>query len=368
MKFKWKSISAIAILVLLSVVPAYSQFEGVDEETIGKETDKKIVAQFGLYDNPELQKYVQRVGRKVLSAVSEPGFEYHFKLLDHEMINAFALPGGYIYVTRGLLAALNSEAALAGVLGHEIGHVIGHHAVKQMKKSMSSLLLTLAGLAASQEVRENAAAWLTVTSSLSSQILMGYGREMEMESDQVGMSVAYDSGYTPSGIVDFLNTMRDFERLGARGYHGFQATHPDTIKRIIDAEGKADILKARGGPIGLFRDRYLDAIDGLRYGKPKARKRTLPPYKIKIHTVKEGETFRSIAEDSAKDKGLALIIATLNAMDHNTPLKAGYRIKTLVPEESVTQKLMEVKEDEVGAGDSDGEVKQDGGPKSKGPK
>ncbi len=332
---------------------AYALFDGVDEEAIGRETDKKIVHLFGLYDSPKLQKYVQRVGKRILSKLSEPEYEYHFKLLDNEMINAFALPGGYVYVTRGLLAVLDSEAALAGVIGHEIGHVIGHHGTKQAKKSMEALLLTLAGLAASKDARENAAAWLTLTTSLSQQILSGYGRDMEMESDEVGMLNAYQAGYDPNGIVHFLQGLRSLERLEGRVYHGFLATHPDTITRIIDAEGKAELLKGRGKPVKRFRDRYLDMIDGLRYGKPKWRGKTLPPYKIVIHTVKKGETYRSIAATITGDASMALKIATINSMDHNTPLTPGYRIKVLVPVKSITKKLMDKKKEkknEIGAG------------------
>ncbi len=102
-----------------------------------------------------------------------------------------------------------------------------------------------------------------------------------------------------------------------------------------------------------FRDRYLDMIDGLRYGKPKWRGKTLPPYKIVIHTVKKGETYRSIAATITGDASMALKIATINSMDHNTPLTPGYRIKVLVPVKSITKKLMDKKKEkknEIGAG------------------
>ncbi len=334
------------LLCLVMTINASAAMAGsnslrVSEEELGRETDIKIVAQFGLYEDKKIQDYVKSVAKRVLAQIREPEFEYHFKVLNHEMINAFALPGGYIYVTRGLLAMLDSEAALAGVIGHEIGHVIGHHATKQSKKSIGSLLLALGGLVASEDIRNNAAAWLTVTTTLSQQILLGYGRDMEMESDQVGMIASYDAGYSPDGIVGFLRSLRTNERLSGRGYHGFVATHPDTITRIIEAQGKSDILQARGGKVQFYREKYLDAINGLRYGKPKWRRKTLPPYIIDIHTVKEGETFRSIAKNISGDEGMALEIAVLNSMDHNTPLTPGFRIKTLVPIKSTTTPLLE---------------------------
>lgn len=366
MSFRFKSIAlftAIATVTLLYVPSSFALFDGINEEKVGRETDKEIVAQFGLYDDEKIQEYVSRVGRKVLSQIKDREFEYSFKVLDHEMVNAFALPGGYVYVTRGLLAALNSEASLAGVLGHEIGHVVGHHALKQTKKQLGSLLLTLGGLAVSQEARENAAAWLTVTSTLTQQVLLGYGREFEMESDLVGMRISYEAGYDPGGIVDFLHTLREMERLGGISYHSFFATHPDTRMRIGEAEKTSEILRSRDGETHEFSERYLDAIEGLKYGSPRWRGKTLPPYVIHIHTVKEGETFRSIAKAISGDEGLGLETATINGMDVNTGLTTGQRIKTLLPAKSTNLLLTieEDKKDEVGAGTGDGESQQNGG-------
>ncbi|MBI4828621.1 MAG: M48 family metalloprotease [Nitrospinae bacterium] len=355
------SLLLAAALTLFAAAPALALFEGTDEEEIGKKTDQEIVKGYGLYEDERVQEYVRGVGRRVLEKVAQPEFEYHFKVVDHEMVNAFALPGGYIYVTRGLLAALNSESALAGVLGHEIGHVIGHHAVKQMKKSIAQTLLALGGLAVSKDARENAAAWLTVTSTISGQILSGYGREMEVESDQVGMILAHDAGYDPEGIVHFLKSLRTFEQLGAQTYHGFMATHPDTISRIIETEGKAGLLAARDGVYNLQRDRYLDAIDGLRYGAPKRKGLTYPPYKLHIHTVEPGDTFRALAEKYSKDATLGLETAALNGMELDAPLAPGLRIKTLVPAETVIREIKMKKKpgeeettDEIGPGTGDG--------------
>lgn len=357
-------IAPIALAVAaMCATSASALFEGADEEAMGKETDKEIVRAYGIYDDPKVGKYVEEVGKRVLSKIQEPQFEYQFKTVDHEMVNAFALPGGYIYVTRGLLATLNSEAALAGVLGHEIGHVIGHHSVRQMKKQLGATLLTLGGLAASEDIRQNAGAWLTISSSMSQQILLGYGRDFEMESDQVGMLAAYDAGYDPNGMVTFLKSLRSAEMLGGISYHGFSATHPDTVTRIIEAEGKSDLLAARNVSVKDQRDRYLDAIEGLRYGKSAWRGKTLPPYVIHIHTVKEGETLRSIVKEVTGDESLALETAVLNALDTEAPLKPGFRLKTLKPAKSQTENLLknEELEDEIGGGTGDGKSGQTGG-------
>ncbi|MBI4665806.1 MAG: M48 family metalloprotease [Nitrospinae bacterium] len=345
----WRLPVLIAILAAMALVVGTARyglalFEGSDEEAIGREADKDIIRSYGYYEDPALQEYVTRVGNKVLTKIREPEFEYHFKVVDQEMINAFALPGGYIYVTRGLLATLNSEAALAGVIGHEVGHVIGHHAVRQMKKQIGSALLTLGGLALSEEIRANAGAWLTVSTSLSQQVLLGYGREFEMESDQVGMITAYEAGYDPTGIVKFLESLRVIERKGGHSYHGFAATHPDTVSRIIEAEGKSELLKARDGQTNDFRDRYLDAIEGLRYGKPAWRGQTNPPWVVHIHTVKEGETFLSIAKEVSGDEGMAMETAMLNGMEPGDALAPGTRIKTLLKAKT-TNKILRIEEE-----------------------
>jgi predicted Zn-dependent protease len=366
-----RHIRFIALIALamatLCATSASALFDGADEEAMGKETDKEIVRAYGIYDDPKVSKYVEEVGKRVLSKIQEAQFEYHFKTVDSEMVNAFALPGGYVYVTRGLLATLNSEAALAGVLGHEIGHVIGHHSVRQMKKALGSTLLMLGGLAASEDIRQNAGAWLTMSSSMSQQVLLGYGRDFEMESDQVGMLAAYDAGYDPNGIVGFLKSLRAREMLGGQSYHGFSATHPDTVTRIIEAEGKSELLTARNGPVKDQRDIYLDAIEGLRYGKPAWRGKTLPPYVIHIHTVKQGETLRSIAKDVTGDESLALEMAVLNALDMEATLKSGFRLKTLIPVKSQTEILLKKEEsdNEISSGAGDGKGGQTGGKRNR---
>ncbi len=342
-----------AVVLFSGATTAHS----ADEEEIGRETDIQIVKRFGLYDNPKVTEYVERVARRTLDKISDREFEFHFKTLDDDMVNAFALPGGYIYVTRGLLATLDSEAALACVIGHEIGHVIGHHSIRQAKKSIGSLLLSLGAMAVSKEARDNAAAWITVTTSISQQTLAGYGREFEIESDQIGMITAHEAGYNPVGMSGFLRTLQRMEQLGGRTYHGFMASHPDTISRIIESEQKSELLLLRKDEVRLYRDRYLSAIAGMDYGKAERRGQTSPPYKIRIHTVKEGETFLSIAEQSVGDGGKGIEIAALNNMDVTEHLTPGKKIKTLVKSEPKDKYIIlnERSEDEISPGTGDGE-------------
>jgi predicted Zn-dependent protease len=364
MRLPQKSILLFVALAMAMGAPRLAaSADGTDEEALGKQYDQEIAAQMGFVKDAKVRDYVARVGKKVLSQVHDPGFEFQFKVVDDEMVNAFALPGGYVYVARGMLAALNDEAELAGVLGHEIGHVIGHHSVKQMQKNIAQALVAIAGLIASPDIRNNAGAWLTVTQTMGMQIITGYGRENEMESDQEGLILAAAAGYDPRAIVSFLKTMQGIERLGFQTYHGFMATHPDTISRIVDAETKSQLLVARdSSPKERYRDRYLDNIAGLRYGKPRWKGRTLPPYEIAIHTVKEGETFRSIASGVARDMGKAFEIAAINGMELNTPLTPGMRVKAILPaaEMNVKQEREEERKYEIGVRIGDGKGGQTG--------
>ena len=362
MRLRAKSIALLLFAAALgfSFGLSWALSEGEEEEAIGRQYDREIGMSMGFYKDKKLSEYVDRVGRKVLAQVHEPMFDFHFKVVDDAMVNAFALPGGYVYITRGMLATLNDEAELAGVLGHEIGHVIGHHSVKQMRKSIAQALLALGGMMLSQDIRNNAGAWLTVTSTLGQQVITGYGREMEMESDQEGLILAYNAGYDPAAIVSFLSTMRIIEKLGFRTYHGFMASHPDTRDRITEAEVKSSLLQARGEKKERYRDRFMDNLDGLAYGQPRWKGETSPPYKIAIHTVAEGETFRSIARDVSSGEGKAFEISAINGLEIDSPLTPGMKVKALAAEDAADVVRIKVEEEkyEIGVRIGDGK----GGP------
>jgi predicted Zn-dependent protease len=138
----------LVFIVFLAIFPLPVQavpfFTLKTEIAIGKEADTSIIGQFGIYQDKSLQLYVNKIGQKLVSQLSDKIFpRYYFRVMDSPQINAFALPGGYVYVTRGLLALVNSEAELAGVMGHEIGHIIFHHGVKQMVRSIGAQIWLL---------------------------------------------------------------------------------------------------------------------------------------------------------------------------------------------------------------------------------
>jgi len=295
------------------------------ERKVGAQVAKQVKMRFRVLKNPAIQKYVASVGRKVLSSVEYPEFKFRFTVLEDPMLNAFALPGGYVYVTTGMLAYLDSEAALASVLGHEIGHVVGHHAFKQRDKSFKESLLILAAAVAGGGQGALAGSALAQMSSL------GYGRKGEMQADEFGMIYAYEAGYDPRESSKMFETLRFKQRVSGVAYHGFQATHPDTIARIIKDDEEAKILVNRGMPVAIDRDRYLNAISGLPWGRLDRKRRTGSPYRIEIYRTKRGDTFRKIARKLTGDASLAFEVAVMNAYRPEEKPPVGLIIKVPVP-------------------------------------
>ncbi len=342
-KTRWYSYLLISLIPLLffffgliyiregSSIPIISEAR---EVSIGKKVDKEILDMYGYYNNPEFQSYVDEIGQKLVRSLPDKIFsKYYFKIVDSSVINAFALPGGYIYITRGMLAMLNSEAELAGILGHEIGHITSHHAAKQLSRNLGSILLTLGGLAASQDIRERASEWILLSSSIFSQILLGYGREAEMQADALGLVNAYDIGYDPRSTAKFFLNLKFKERMEGIGYHGFRATHPETRERIIKTEGIAHSLVNRGGKLEVAANRFKLHLDGLLYGGKKHKKdkegeKAKKRY-IRIYTIKKGDTLKSIAEKELGDVTKLLELSILNGIKENTPLKEGNKVKMI---------------------------------------
>ena len=299
------------------------------EVSMGKGADKQVVQQFGIYQDKPLQLYVNSVGQKLVSNLSDKIFRhYFFKLVDSSDINAFALPGGYVYVTRGLMAMLNSEAELAGVLGHEIAHITLHHGAKLMVRSIGAQILSVGAAVANPK---NAGQWLLVSGALFKQINLGYGRDAELESDGQGMLTATESGYHPVGIVNFLKNLRRQEVMTGQSYHSFQATHPDTKDRVIKAGLMASSVERKKSNLVLNREVYLSKIKGVVYGgklRGRTKKNYTPQY-IDIYKVKPGDTFQSIAEKELGDRKLDLDISVLNGRKESSQPIPGESIKLI---------------------------------------
>ena len=230
------------------------------EISLGAETDKEIRVQYGIYHDPSLEKYVRRVGEELVPHTHRPHLTYHFSVLDTPVVNAFAVPGGYVYVTRGILVLMNSEAELAAVLGHELGHINARHSVRRMSK----LILVQLGLSVGGALSETFAK-ISGVASLSIQLLfLKYSRDDEREADRLGVEYSRKSGFNPGKMVDFFASL---QRLGdlskGASLPGFLSTHPLNQERIQNAKG---MLTADDQSL-LVRDHsYLSQIDNIVFG------------------------------------------------------------------------------------------------------
>jgi predicted Zn-dependent protease len=305
---------------------AFSIYDESGDVKIGQEADPEILKRFGYYDGPELQAYVAQVGSRLL-VHSDTRFNFQFKVVDHPSINAMALPGGFVYVTRGILGEMNEEAQLAGILGHEITHVNSRHSAKLLTKAFGAQLATILGIGAAAASGSGSAATgiAMVSKHVGTYLLLGYGRDFELEADEVGLRYAHRAGYDPRSMVSFLRILRRKEIMrGQSSYHGFEATHPDTAQRIAKADTMAALMVAEGGALEIKADPYKTALEGLRYGDARDRRR------LRIYTVKAGDTLASIARQQMQGERERYELATLNGLPDDAQLAPGTRLKVVV--------------------------------------
>jgi predicted Zn-dependent protease len=241
------------------------------EIDLGRNYAQEIAKQYPRYADEKLQAYVQRVGERVARHSHRSNLAYSFTVIDSPDINAFAIPGGHIYIHRGLMAYLGSEAELAAVLGHEVGHVTARHSVRQQSQSTAWNIL---GQAVAIGTGVGAAG--DITNVLGGAFVRGYGRDMELEADGFGAQYLARSGYDPGamiGVVKVLKNQEDFARdealakgqeVAPAGYHGLFDTHPDNDTRLRQVVASATPLIAGQGEVG--RDTYLQMIDGMPFG------------------------------------------------------------------------------------------------------
>lgn len=249
-----------------------------DDVRLGREAHPKILEQYGgAVDDPELAAYVQRLGTELKNVSELPELDFTFTVLDSEVVNAFALPGGWVYVSRGLLALAEDEAELAGVIGHEIGHVTARHgAARQTTGGLASTVGTLGGLLLGAwlggEQGARLGAELGQTAGVG--LVMSYSRSQEYEADQLGVRYLDRAGYDPMAMASFLQALEQNTELQAAlagssaersALDGFFASHPNAPDRVARARERAAERPGSGGMHN--RDALLDVIDGLVYGQ-----------------------------------------------------------------------------------------------------
>ena len=264
------------------IVPAtgerrYLGYTWEQELEIGKQASKQVAALFGSYRDPRLESYVAEVGKRVLaeSHLRRPGAQEEFRrapitfaILDSPIVNAMALPGGYIYVTRGMLSHLNSEDQLAAVLAHELGHVTGRHAARQAWQQKLGQGLLLGGAILGQGVFGLPAQDILNLGGAAAQLLfLRHSREDELEADKLAVEYSALASYNPRDVTAFFESLNKMQEKEGQGLPNFLSTHPnpgDRIRRIneLTAERRADNRARVGDQRG-----YLEAIEGMVLGE-----------------------------------------------------------------------------------------------------
>jgi predicted Zn-dependent protease len=242
-------------------------FVGESQEiAMGRESDPQIVAQMGLYPDSSVQRYVGELGLRMAAVSERPDLPWTFRVLDDPTVNAFALPGGFIYVTRGILTHLTSEAQLAGILGHEIGHVTARHSVNQMSRAQLAQGLLTVGSVLSEEVRRYGGLAAQATGLL----FLRFGRDDELESDALGLRYMTRVGYDPSelaGVMEMLDRTSELASGGSGRLPQWLSTHPNPENRVQRIQQRIAATPEYQGSTTVGRATFMGRLDGMTFGE-----------------------------------------------------------------------------------------------------
>ena len=233
---------------------------------MGKQYDPQIVAMYGLYEDEKLQSFIDQKGQEMAAISHRSHLDYEFKIMDSPVINAFAVPGGYVYFTRGIMAHFNNEAEFAGVLGHEIGHITARHSARQQSNQILAQVAMIGGLIAVPELGQ----FLDPASQALGLLFLKYGRDAERESDMLGVEYSSKIGYDANEMAGFFNTLeRQQEASGRDPLPDFLSTHPSPGDRNKDVAALATEWQAKLNleNAKVNRNEYLKRIEGLIYGE-----------------------------------------------------------------------------------------------------
>ncbi len=225
------------------------------EIAFGREVAREIEAKYGLLDNPELTVYVDSVGQRLVGVCDRQDIEYEFRILDEDKVNAFACPGGFVYVTTGILKIIDNEAELAGVLGHEIGHMVARHGVKRLQAQLGYSLLSHLLFGDDEGVRKIA----NITANL---VFLGYGRENEFEADYLGTEYVYVAGYDPQGVIELLAKIKQLEGREPWAVEVLLRSHPPTSDRIQQVGQQIQEFPTLSGK-ETYTERFREAVGDL---------------------------------------------------------------------------------------------------------
>lgn len=244
----------------------FSLLSREDEIALGREGDAQIVAQFGVYNDDALAAWVDNMGQDIAAVGDDPSLEYTFRVLDSEVINAFALPGGFVYVTRGLLAYLENDAQLAMVLGHEIGHITARHSAKQY----TNQVLAEVGIGLGGVLFEDVRPFLGAIQTGMQLMFLKYSRDNESQADTLGVKYATLAGYQASEGAQFFVTLQRIQQQQESTIPTWASTHPDPANREEVIVQKAQEWRNARPDItlgGVNPSIYIPRLENLVFGQ-----------------------------------------------------------------------------------------------------
>ena len=208
-------------------------FSDAQEVQLGKQFSRQIEQDLKIYSDPTVTAYIDQLGQHLANHSQRQNITYHFKVVDTEVVNAFAIPGGYLYVNIGLIRAAENESELAGVIGHEIGHVVGKHGVKQMTRQLGLAAMAQLALGENQSKLKQMVAGLAANG-----VLMKYGRDAEREADIYTVQEMYDAGIDPEGMATFFEKLLKLQKGKPSKLEQIFSTHPPTAERIATVRAR----------------------------------------------------------------------------------------------------------------------------------
>ena len=261
---------AVCAMVACATNPAtgkreFSLMSEAQEIELGQQLDGQVRKEMGVYNDPELQRYVEGIAMRLARASERPNLPWHFAVVDEPAINAFALPGGYIYVTRGILPFLRNEAELAGVLGHEIGHVTARHSAQQYTKATSAGVgITLLSIFVPE-----ARPFQGLTETALGVLFLKYGREDELQADELGVRYTAATGWNPAGVAGMLRTLARLDEADGsrRGVPNWMSTHPAPADRVEKIQAMVETVPRTATNASATNDaEFQRRIDGIVFG------------------------------------------------------------------------------------------------------
>jgi predicted Zn-dependent protease len=259
----------------------FSAMSEADEVAQGQKAHQQVLKEYNVYNNPAVQDYVNALGQRLAAQSHRANLQWHFTVLDSPEINAFALPGGYVYVTRGIMAYMESEADLAGVMGHEIGHVTARHgaqrATSQQRAGLGVFAASILGVVLESQGLVGAGQMAgQVSQNVAAGFIASYGRDQELQADGLGAEYLARNHYDPHNMVDVITVLKNQERFAADQAKaegklapagaGWLASHPSNDQRLQQIKQTADQLDAKTQYVDEGRERYLKVITGLSFG------------------------------------------------------------------------------------------------------